>query len=113
MLVLGGEDYVGGAYVMRLISPVLVFSFYSILIGWPVLGAMGHVRELTASTVFTGVANVIGLLVLYLTGMATLDAICVVRWVTDALLLAARAFVLWRILFTDRGGRASNVEGRL
>lgn len=109
MLVLGGEDYVGGAYVMRLISPVLVFSFYSILIGWPVLGAMGHVRELTASTVFTGVANVIGLLVLYLTGMATLDAICVVRWVTDALLLAARAFVLWRILFTDRGGRASNV----
>lgn len=96
MLVLGGPEYVGGAHVMWMISPIFIFSFYGILIGWPVLGAMGHVKELTVSTLFTGIVNVVSLLALYLTGLITLDVICVVRWGCDALLLLARVCMLWR-----------------
>lgn len=96
MLVLGGPEYVGGAHVMWMISPIFIFSFYGILIGWPVLGAMGHVKELTVSTLFTGIVNVISLLALYLAGLITLDVICVVRWGCDALLLLVRVFMLWR-----------------
>lgn len=96
MLVLGGPEYVGGAHVMWMISPIFIFSFYGILIGWPVLGAMGRVKELTVSTLFTGIVNVVSLLALYLAGLITLDVICVVRWVCDALLLLARVFMLWR-----------------
>lgn len=95
MLVLGGPEYVGGAHVMWMISPIFIFSFYGILIGWPVLGAMGRVKELTVSTLFTGIVNVVSLLALYLAGLITLDVICVVRWVGDALLLLARVFMLW------------------
>lgn len=95
MLVLGGPEYVGGAHVMWMISPIFIFSFYGILIGWPVLGAMGHVKELTVSTLFTGIVNVISLLALYLAGLITLDVICVVRWGCDALLLLVRVFMLW------------------
>lgn len=96
MLVLGGPEYVGGAHVMWMISPIFIFSFYGILIGWPVLGAMGHVKELTVSTLFTGTVNVVSLLTLYLSGLITLDVICVVRWGCDALLLLVRVFMLWR-----------------
>ena len=96
MLVLGGPEYVGGAHVMWMISPIFIFSFYGILIGWPVLGAMGYVKELTVSTLFTGIVNVVSLLALYLIGLITLDVICVVRWGCDALLLLARVFMLWR-----------------
>lgn len=96
MLVLGGPEYVGGAHVMWMISPIFIFSFYGILIGWPVLGAMGHVKELTVSTLFTGIVNVVSLLALYLAGLITLDVICVVRWGCDALLLLVRVFMLWR-----------------
>lgn len=95
MLVLGGPEYVGGAHVMWMISPIFIFSFYGILIGWPVLGAMGHVKELTASTLFTGIVNVVSLLALYLARLITLDVICVVRWGCDALLLLTRVFMLW------------------
>ena len=95
MLVLGGPEYVGGAHIMWMISPIFIFSFYGILIGWPVLGAMGLVKELTASTLFTGIVNVVSLLALYLAGLITLDVICVVRWGCDALLLLARVFMLW------------------
>lgn len=96
MLVLGGPEYVGGAHVMWMISPIFIFSFYGILIGWPVLGAMGHVKELTVSTLFTGIVNVVSLLTLYLSGLITLDVICVVRWGCDALLLLVRVFMLRR-----------------
>lgn len=96
MLVLGGPEYVGGAHVMWMISPIFMFSFYGILIGWPVLGAMGHVKELTVSTLFTGIVNVVSLLALYLAGLITLDVICVARWGCDALLLLVRVFMLWR-----------------
>ena len=96
MLVLGGPEYVGGAHIMWMISPIFIFSFYGILIGWPVLGAMGHVKELTVSTLFTGIVNVVSLLALYLAGLITLDVICVARWGCDALLLLVRVFMLWR-----------------
>lgn len=96
MLALGGPEYVGGAHVMWMISPIFIFSFYGILIGWPVLGAMGHVKELTVSTLFTGIVNVVSLLALYLAGLITLDVICVARWGCDALLLLVRVFMLWR-----------------
>lgn len=97
MLVLGGPEYVGGAHVMWMISPIFIFSFYGILIGWPVLGTMGHVKELTVSTLFTGIVNVVSLLALYLAGLITLDVICVARWGCDALLLLVRVFMLWRV----------------
>lgn len=97
MLVLGGPEYVGGAHVMWMISPIFIFSFYGILIGWPVLGAMGHVKELTVSTLFTGIVNVVSLLALYLAGLITLNVICVARWGCDALLLLVRVFMLWRV----------------
>lgn len=97
MLVLGGPEYVGGAHVMWMISPIFIFSFYGILIGWPVLGAMGHVKELTVSTLFTGIVNVVSLLALYLAGLITLDVICVARWGCDAFLLLVRVFMLWRV----------------
>lgn len=103
MLVLGGPEYVGGAHVMWMISPIFIFSFYGILIGWPVLGAMGHVKELTVSTLFTGIVNVVSLLALYLAGLITLDVICVARWGCDALLLLVRVFMLWRVARSKTG----------
>lgn len=110
MLVLGGPEYVGGAHVMWMISPIFIFSFYGILIGWPVLGAMGHVKELTASTLFTGIVNVVSLLALYLAGLITLDVICVVRWGCDALLLLARVFMLWCATRSETNSHKSTKE---
>lgn len=103
MLVLGGSEYIGASHVMWMIAPVLPLSFYSILIGWPVLGAMGKVRELTMSTVVAGVFNVVVLLVLYAGGLATLDSICIARWMVEAVLLFARGVVLWRALRSKAG----------
>lgn len=96
MLLLGGSEYIGAAHVMWMIAPVLPLSFYSMLIGWPVLGAMGRVKELTISTVVAGIFNVVVLLVLYMSRHATLDAICIVRWMVEAVLIVTRGASLFR-----------------
>lgn len=57
VFILGGPEYLEGAYILRLVSPVLVFSFYGMMLGWPVLGAMGRVKELTRTTVVSSLAN--------------------------------------------------------
>ena len=108
MLLLGGSEYIGGSRVMVELSPVLLFSFYSMFLGWPILGAMGHVKKLTGTTVFAGVANIAALLALYLSGNATLDSICLVRWLVDVLLCGSRALVLWWVRRSERTlGKAS------
>lgn len=102
MLVLGGEGYVVGARVMWMVAPVLPISFYTILLGWPVLGAMGRVRELTASAIVAGIFNIVALTALYLTGRATLEAICLVRWLVEAVMLVCRVVALRRAIAAER-----------
>ena len=93
-LLLGGPEYVDGSWVMDALSPVLPVSFYSILVGWPVLGALGKVNELTASTVASGVVNAVLLLSMALLGLSSLLAICVIRCIAEVVLLGARGLAL-------------------
>lgn len=99
---LGGADYAAGSWVMVALSPMLPISFYSILIGWPVLGAMEKVRELTVSTVFSGLLNASLLTASVCMGQASLLEICVVRCVSELALLLSRALV---IFFSIKGSR--------
>lgn len=103
VLVLGGQDYLPGTYVIRMVSPVLVLSFYGMLFGWPVLGAAERVGELTRSTVVSGIFNVVTLLVLSTTGAASIAAFAVVRCVTEGLMCGLRLFECWRAFRGSRG----------
>lgn len=51
MWILGGDEYLGGSYVLAILSPIVIFSFYVQLSGWPSLGAVGKVKELTGTTI--------------------------------------------------------------
>lgn len=98
MLVLGGEGYVSGAGVVRLVSPILLFSFPAMMLGFPVLAAVGEERSLTVSSVMGAVFHIAGLLVLAFTGLFTIAAVAILRSTTEFVFMAARIlFVLrWR-----------------
>lgn len=90
MLVLGGAGYAGGAWVLAWVSPVLFFSFFAMLLGWPVLGAAGKVAEVTKSTVTSALFCIAALLAAAALGAATLQVVCVIRCATEALLFLVR-----------------------
>ena len=98
LLVLGGEQYLAGSWVLVWLSPLLVFSFFGMLFGWPVLGAAGRVAEVTRSTVVSALFCIAALVGVSLVRLADLHVICVIRWVTEALLFGLRFFYALPIL---------------
>lgn len=98
MLVLGGEQYLVGSWVLVWVSPLLVFSFFGMLFGWPVLGAVGKVAEVTRATVISAVFCIVALLGVSFAGVATLRVICVIRCITEALLLGIRFYYAFPVL---------------
>ena len=97
-LILGGPSYGKAANVMIWLSPILLISFYGILIGWPVLGAVGEVRGLTFSTYFAGLANVFLMGGIIICGIDSLILICYIRVLIELILLVSRGLVLCRYL---------------
>lgn len=103
MLVLGGEQYLAGSWVLVWVSPLLEFSFFGMLFGWPVLGAVGKVAEVTRATVISAVFCIVALLGVSFAGVATLRVICVIRCITEALLLGIRFYYAFPVL-QGKGG---------
>ena len=92
VFVLGGPEYLGGAYVLKLVSPILFFSFYGMMIGWPILGAMGKVKELTRTTVVSSLFSVAVLLITTMLGWASVATFAVIRSITEALMCLMRVW---------------------
>jgi PST family polysaccharide transporter len=96
MLVRGGEEFVPGGYVVALVSPLLAFSFPAQMLGFPVLAAVGRVKQLTASSVAACLFQIAGLIILGATGLFTIVAVALLRCGSEFVLLAVRAFFVWR-----------------
>lgn len=67
MWLLGGSEYLPGSYVIVILSPLVIASFYVQLSGWPSLGATGAVKELTRTTTISMAFHIVllGLLALF------------------------------------------------
>lgn len=92
MLVIGGSEYLEGSYVIGLVAPVLFFSFPAMLIGFPILAAVGREKQLTASSVISAVFHIAGLVLLVLFGQFSIVNVAILRDCTEAVLLAARVW---------------------
>lgn len=96
MLVLGGEAFLDGSYIVAMVSPVLFFSFPAMLLGFPILAAVGREKQLTVSSLASSLFHIAGLVVLAAGGWFTIPAVCVLRCCTEALLLAMRGWFVWK-----------------
>lgn len=90
LLIVGGAQYESAAPVLRCLVPVMLFSFPSILFGWPTLGAIGKAKETTRTTIITAVVQIAGLIVLVAIGRFTLVNIALLRGGTELLMLLLR-----------------------
>lgn len=92
LLIVGGQQYVSAAPVLRCLTLVLFFSFPVGVFGWPTLGAIGKVKETTKTTVITAGLQIAGLLLLVLTGRFTLVNIALLRGATEGVFLCLRLY---------------------
>ena len=90
MLILGGESYLNAVPIFRLLIPVLFFGFFSIIFGWPTLGAIGKEKEVTISTILSIIIQIILLAILIVTNSFNLVTIAITRSLTEFILLVIR-----------------------
>ena len=96
LLIIGGAKYTDAAYLLRLLTPVLFFSFISMLYGWPTLGAINKQKQVMITTVTSAVFQILALLVLIGLNCFNLIAIAIVRCITEFILFATRFGVYWK-----------------
>lgn len=103
MFIIGGEKYVSAAIYLRESVPLLIISFFSILCGWPLLGAINKVKETTLTTTITALLQVLGIFILILCHQFTIENLIIVRTLTELFLALSRiSFVRkFRVLFMD------------
>lgn len=94
MLILGGEQYLMAVPIFRLLIPTVFFGFFSILFGWPTLGAIEKTKETTFSTIFSGSLNIIAMLCLIIFHKFDLFNIAIIRSVTEFCLFSTRVYFL-------------------
>lgn len=92
--IFSGPQYSEAVPIFRTLLPVLIFSFPAMIIGFPVLGVIGLVKETTLTTIISSSFHIIGLLMLAYIGKFTVLNIAILRSVTELVLLSSRAIVL-------------------
>lgn len=88
--IIAGVQYLPASDLLRYFIPVMFFGFFSMLYGWPVLGAIDKQREVTITTVSAAIFQSSGLFFLLLFNSFTLLNIAFLRCVTEGVLFALR-----------------------
>lgn len=100
IIIIAGKKYAMVAKYLREAIPLIIISFFSILFGWPLLGCINRAREVTATTVATGVLQVIGIAFLILSHNFTFDYLLLVRTLTELFMALYRVWVAYRFRYS-------------
>lgn len=91
MLILGGRAYLPASKILSFVAPVLVFSYPVCMLGYPVLAATGHSVALTVSSLIATAFNLAGLVLLIILNCFTLEAVSILRCMTEMTLAVIRS----------------------
>lgn len=96
MQIIGGDKYIAAGNVLRVLLPAFIFSFYSMLYGWPVLGVIGKIKETMTTTIIAAVVQVCGLVILILSNRFSLYGLAISCSFSEIMLFFTRYFVYYK-----------------
>lgn len=89
-----GEKYEQMPEIIKWFIPVLIFSFYSTLYGWPVLGAINKISETTKTTVLSGLIQLLGVYLLISSNVFSLINLAICCSCSEGCLFLFRLFLI-------------------
>ena len=88
--IIAGAGYETAAAVFRMLIPMLLFSFWAQMLGFPLLGVMDKQKQVTVSTVAAGGFHILISVFLIIIGKFDLMSLSVVRSISEFVLFAIR-----------------------
>lgn len=95
--IIGGNDYLPGTYVFYWVSPTIVFSYYAMLYGWPVLGAKGYTGKVASATIVSSFCCLLSIILVALVFNINLIVICLIRCGSEFILMLLRMFWCFKL----------------
>lgn len=92
MLLIGGPKYGNASMYLRLLIPVLLFGFPSMLFGWTTLGAIDKQKEVSLTLVYSALFQLFFIIVLILGNRYTLFTVVILRSLTEVVLCGSRVY---------------------
>lgn len=102
--VIAGVAYLDGVWVMQWLSVLIFFSFFSMLFGWPLLGARGYAEEVATTTVLSSLVCLLSLIAVEATFGLSMELLCIIRCASEFVLLVTRFryCLTYKLLFSSR-----------
>ena len=91
-----GSDMVFAYKILRIFCLISLIVFPSMLVGYPLIGALGHTNEANGSVIIGSVVHIIGLLVLFLTGKMNIYTIALMVLITEGVVFGIRVYSIWK-----------------
>ncbi len=92
LYIVGGKVYLEAEWVLRSLIPVVFLGFFSVLLGWPALGAIGKTKETTQTTLCSALFQILAFAILLADGKFTLLGVAVTRTLTELVLCSFRFY---------------------
>ena len=99
--IVAGTKYLPAVSIFRLLIPVLFFSYFSMLFGWPALGALGKAKEVTTATMITAGFQLLGIGLLVISSRFSVVALCLLRDATEIVLSGTRLMYLKKYIINE------------
>ncbi len=108
--ILAGEGYENAVPVLRWLIPILLFSFPAQMLGFPLLGALGHQKQVTCSTLISAGFQITGIVILCATEAYTLQSIALLRDASEFILMLVRIIFAILLIRSFRKTTSKNIE---
>ncbi|MBC1891472.1 oligosaccharide flippase family protein [Listeria booriae] len=91
-----GPAFYGAGSILRILLPIIAMTPLVYLLGFPTLSPMGLARHANRSTMISAVVQMIGLSLLFFTGIFTVHTLCYVTLVSQFTVLLYRGLIVWK-----------------
>ena len=89
-----GKDYYAAGTYLRLLAPVVFFSYPGTLLGFPTLSPMGLAKHANISTILGAIIQVSALIVIHFTIGISATALCILTCATEVFMCGYRAVIV-------------------
>ena len=92
LLIISGEEFIKAVPLFRAMLPLIIITLPTYLLGYPILGSMGKMKEANLSVVYGSIFHILGIIVLYFTSNINMIYIINLTCITETIILIIRCY---------------------
>ena len=97
-----GTEMLNAYRILRIFSFGIFIVWFSVLLGYPLLGALGKTKEVNGAVVIASVVHIIGLCLLYMTKSLNVYSISYLALLSEGVILAITGYFVWKYKLLGR-----------